>query len=31
MDGKLSSDEQVLAAATKKAVHAAGGLEIWGS
>lgn len=28
MDGKLSSDEQVLAAATKKAVQAAGGLEI---
>jgi hypothetical protein len=27
-DGKLSSDEQVLAAATKRAVQAAGGLEI---
>jgi hypothetical protein len=27
-DGKLSSDEQVLAAATRRAVHAAGGLEV---
>ena len=28
VDGKLSSDEQVLAAATKRAVQAAGGLEV---